>query len=112
MIDNPTPIRPEYESNKFQWLFLQPDSRALSSHDRPIWETEHFAVLPSLGSIVPGWLLVVPKFPVCRIADVDPVLRQEFEDLALKAALSVERDFGQVYLFEHQGNRVKKRVTI
>jgi len=102
MAGNPMPIGSAY-NNKFQWLFLGKTSRAPSSYDRPIWETDHFAVLPSLGSIVSGWLLIVPKFPVCRIADLNLGLREEFEELARKAVRAVERDFGQAYLFEHGG---------
>ena len=89
--------------NKFEWLFLGEASQITHSYDRPIWETDHFAVLPSLGSIVSGWLLIVPKFPVCRIADVDSWLRNEFEALAHKTIRSVERDFGRAYLFERYG---------
>lgn len=94
--------------NKFEWLFLGEASRITHSYDRPIWETDHFAVLPSLGSIVSGWLLIVPKFPVCQIADVDSCLRDEFEALAHKTIRSVERDFGRAYLFEHGGSSGSK----
>ena len=103
MVDELMPIGTTYANNRFRWLFLGKTKRAPNKHDLPIWETDHFAVLPSLGSIVTGWLLLVPKFPVSRIADIDFELREEFEELAQKAVKSVERYFGHAYLFEHGG---------
>ena len=33
----------------------------LVSYNVRLYETENFAVIPSLGSIVEGWLLIIPK---------------------------------------------------
>lgn len=97
---------PSYNSSKFHWLFLRDMDTKRPSHDTPILETQNYVVLPSLGSIVPGWLLVVPKFPVSRIADIEPETRKEFEDLVLKARNVVEKRYNNnVYLFEHGGYR-------
>lgn len=91
------------ESSKFHWLVLGDESEKRPSHDLPIWETKNFVVLPSLGSLVPGWLLVVPKTPVCRIADIDPTTRNEFEELVSKVKRAVEGRYDDAYLFEHGG---------
>lgn len=103
MTKTPMPLRSENESSKFHWLFLGNQHESDQPYDRPIMETKNFVVLPSLGSIVPGWLLVVPKWPVARIADISPDVRDEFEELVFKVRKIAEREFGQTFLFEHGG---------
>ena len=36
-------------------------------YDNTIFETKNFVVMPSLGSLVAGWLLVVPKTPLAGL---------------------------------------------
>lgn len=97
------PLRSENESSKFHWLFLKGGRESTNAYDRPIMETQNFVVLPSLGSIVSGWLLIVPKWPIARIADIAPEIRDEFEVLVAKVRSSVEKKYGQTFLFEHGG---------
>lgn len=90
-------------NNKFHWLFTDGTEGRQRACDKPIFQSDNFAVLPSLGSIVPGWLLVLPKWPIARIADIDLSKRREFEDLVAKSQDFLEEQFGECCLFEHGG---------
>ena len=93
---------------KFHWLFLDGQTRVRSRYDAIILETENFAVVPSLGSLVAGWLIVVPKFPIARVADLRGDVHHEFELLVERCIEKVEGRFGQAFVFEHGGNKGSK----
>jgi diadenosine tetraphosphate (Ap4A) HIT family hydrolase len=95
-------------SGKFHWLHLGDQVNSENRYDSIIFETEHFVVLPSLGSLVTGWLLVLPKTPLCRIADLNNECRHEFEVLVHHCIDQAEREFGQAFVFEHGGNQGSK----
>jgi len=47
--------------------------------DRPLLGSDHFVAIPSLGSLVRGWLLVVPRCHYLNLAKLpneegDPIL--------------------------------------
>lgn len=82
------------------------DPTARAPWDQPLRRSNSFDVLPSLGALVPGWLLVVPRRHRLRLADCD---LDEFEDLEavytavrreLKSAIG-----GPVIAFEHGPSR-------
>jgi diadenosine tetraphosphate (Ap4A) HIT family hydrolase len=91
------------DSGKFHWLFLGNSRSERPKHDSVIAETTNFVALPSLGSLVDGWVLVLPKFPVTRIADVSDSYQSEFENLVDHCVELVEAKFGAATLFEHGG---------
>ena len=93
---------------KFHWLYLSEEKSGTALYDTIVAESENFAVLPTKGSIVPGWVLVVPKFPVSRIADVPKELLGEFRDLVRHVSDRVEAEFGPVFYFEHGGFKGSK----
>ena len=99
----PNTIDQIQHDSKFHWLFLSEECGHRNSYDTPIKETENFVVLPSLGSIVSGWLLIVPKFPVARIADIPECHRLEFLHLTENVRNDVEVNFTQSFIFEHGG---------
>lgn len=71
-------------------------------HDRPVASSVYFEAIPSLGSLVPGWILVVPRAHRLSLSDCSA---EEFDDLVvLQAELEsrLSRAFGVVPLvFEH-----------
>ena len=69
--------------------------------DIPLVETANFVVLPSLGSLVEGWLLVVPKAHFIATAAYSIDLLHEHSHL-ISLVKGVQRDvYGPVWLFEH-----------
>lgn len=103
MQSDPKIKRSSVTSGKFHWLFVggQPDVHRRCN--TIIAETENFAVVPSLGSLVAGWLIIVPKFPIGRVADLGYEVRDEFKNLVDRCIDKVESEFGQAFVFEHGG---------
>jgi ATP adenylyltransferase len=70
--------------------------------NQALLESSHFKVLPSLGSLVEGWLLIVPKKHfICFGALESPNLYQELDELVAEVCSIVEREFGDYIIFEH-----------
>src|ERR1017187_4678860 len=49
--------------------------------NEPLIETEHFTVIPSLGALVEGWLLIVPKMHFISMGALPIDLRAEADGL-------------------------------
>lgn len=65
-------------------------------------ETEHFAVIPSLGALVEGWLLIVPKGHYISMGAVPVAWRQEADDLQEQVQKLLRDQYNQpVLTFEH-----------
>jgi len=67
----------------------------------PLLQTEHFVVVPSIGAVVPGWVLVLPKVHALSIAEVPRDQRNELKVLIKCTKNLVEKQFGRATLFEH-----------
>ena len=79
---------------------------SISSPSTDVWnrallESEHFVVIPSLGALVEGWLLIVPKDHFLSTAALPGFLLQEFCTLKQYVCGIVGRHYGPVHLFEH-----------
>lgn len=68
--------------------------------DRVLVETDDFIVAPTLGSIVPGWMLVVPKRPAINFLEVADSGEQRPHEYLLQAAKVLELSNGWIW-FEH-----------
>lgn len=64
-------------------------------------DTDLFTVVPSLGAIVPGWLLVVPKGHTICAGAMAQDHRSELEVVVHNAAEAMRAEFGRVIIFEH-----------
>jgi diadenosine tetraphosphate (Ap4A) HIT family hydrolase len=74
--------------------------------NEPVLETANFVVWPSLGSLVPGWLLVVPRRHTLCLSSLD---RARLDDLGRLESL-LRTQLGSVYglpvsSFEHGPRR-------
>jgi len=69
--------------------------------DTFVAETQSFAVVPSLGSLVPGWLLVVPKRRVLNCGMLSESERLELKGLIGHLTEALRRFPGNVFAFEH-----------
>jgi len=68
---------------------------------RVLFEDDSFVAVPSVGSLVPGWLLVVPRDHCVNLASMAPerlVQMWEFVDTFFERWVT---EFGRVVLFEH-----------
>ncbi len=73
--------------------------------NQPLLETSNFIVLPSLGALIEGWLLIVPKKHFICVGELPDPLTTEMHQI--KGFLfSVLRElYGEVCAFEHGPSR-------
>ena len=69
--------------------------------DRTVLETNSFKVVPSLGQIVQGYLLVIPKTHCCALADLPVESLEELDQLKTLLVSSMGPEYGTCALFEH-----------
>jgi ATP adenylyltransferase len=84
-----------------------------SAHLRDRWvaHSEHFVVIPSVGALVDGWVLVVPKSHLLSLGALPEELQPELADLAATMSESLEREYGQpVTRFEHGSSAAMQAV--
>jgi ATP adenylyltransferase len=78
--------------------------------DEPLFESAHFSVVPSLGSLVEGWLLVLPKQHLISAAQFPPLLLDELWAVVSIAREVLHKHYGPVWLFEHGPASEKREV--
>lgn len=69
--------------------------------DRTLLRTAHLRVLPSLGHLVRGYLLVVPEVHYPTLGDMPPAMIQEVEDVKRSLARLLQPIYGSYVFFEH-----------
>lgn len=84
------------------------DSRLL--WDTPIFESHSFVALPTVGALVEGWLLVVPKFSYLSFARVSSQLYPELVAFLDEIIPIIESHFGPVSVFEHGPGECKSKI--
>lgn len=71
-------------------------------YNKPLFETEHFTVIPSLGSLVEGWIMIVPKKHYISFGAIqNPLLYDELNELVKKLGEIIKSIYGDFVLFEH-----------
>jgi ATP adenylyltransferase len=78
--------------------------------NKPLFESPSFVVVPSLGSLVEGWLLVVPKIHCISMGALSPSLANEMEQLKADLIAAVHPRYGRLCVFEHSPSRVGRRI--
>jgi diadenosine tetraphosphate (Ap4A) HIT family hydrolase len=69
--------------------------------NKPLFESANFVSLPSLGSLVEGWLLVVPKNHFLSMGALSNDLANELDLLKAEIGSVLERRYGHLCIFEH-----------
>lgn len=78
--------------------------------NQPLFETANFAVLPSLGSLVEGWVLIVPKDHFICMGALSAGLWSELKDLTTVIAASLAQQYGEICAFEHGAHAPNRQV--
>ena len=73
----------------------------LNKHEPLMIESNAGYVVPSIGAMVEGWLLVFPKRHVLALSELTNDEWVEFQSLVGLARASSEGEFGPTILFEH-----------
>src|SRR5271154_2600776 len=72
------------KSRRFQWIVDSRIPQPTNEWDVEIAGNRDFSVVPSLGSIVPGWVLVVPRRPLINLRMLAPRERISLDGLCSK----------------------------
>jgi ATP adenylyltransferase len=72
-----------------------------------ISESEHFVAWASLGAMIEGWLIIVPKDHYLSLATLPCSLQGEFEDFRGSLERSLRVTYGSAAAFEHGPSAVK-----
>jgi diadenosine tetraphosphate (Ap4A) HIT family hydrolase len=68
---------------------------------RVLHSSKNFRVIPSLGQIVEGYLLIVPVKHYTAMADMPPELHDDLLRLCLRVRSSLSQVYGPALFFEH-----------
>jgi diadenosine tetraphosphate (Ap4A) HIT family hydrolase len=70
-------------------------------YDRPLLESKHFEVWPSLGAFIEGWLLILPKAHQLSLAETTTTTMTELASVRRRVQRWLELKYGPVVAFEH-----------
>lgn len=68
---------------------------------RKLFETENFVVLPTVGQIVEGYLLIMPKTHTTSIGDLGFKLLKELDYVCSEVEQILENNYSKPIFFEH-----------
>jgi ATP adenylyltransferase len=88
-------------TTRFSWITDPTNTPPVKIWDSILAESANFIALPSLGSLVPGWTLVVPKRPALCLAEMSPIERTELRTIVCKIRHVLGKVGHQVFEFEH-----------
>jgi hypothetical protein len=66
--------------------------------------------MPSLGSIVEGWMLIVPRIHFVSMGALPPELSEEMESLKSRVTQYLTSIYGDLCAFEHGPGRIGRQV--
>jgi diadenosine tetraphosphate (Ap4A) HIT family hydrolase len=69
--------------------------------EREIYQDPHFVVVAALGQIVPGWLLIIPRFHYPSIGHLPTNLQDRLSRIAKRIDLVLQELYGEPISFEH-----------
>ena len=78
--------------------------------NKPLFESPNFVVLPSLGALVEGWLLLVPKKHFICIGALPNSVATEMQEVKHFLCEFLQQYYGQVSAFEHGPSRPNSSV--
>ena len=88
-------------SRRFDWIVDRQLPRSSAIWDTEIAESLNFSVVPSLGSLVPGWLLIVPRRPALNLAELSNDEKAELRVVVRQLRSRLANLSGEIFEFEH-----------
>ena len=85
-------------------------SGAVEEWNRPLLESRNFVALPSVGSLVEGWLLIVPKDHYISMGALPVSLADEMQSFKWELASQLGALYGDLCAFEHGPALAERRV--
>lgn len=81
--------------------FIEQSDAQRDFFNKSLLETENFLVIPSLGSYVQGWLLILPKSHVINIGALPMSQYDEFAGLLSAVKRIMQANYNGYTIFEH-----------
>jgi diadenosine tetraphosphate (Ap4A) HIT family hydrolase len=104
----------QYQSNKAQQVELHNDKckycNCLTEENSIkekklcntiLYESNNFVVMPTLGSMVEGWLLIVPRKHFINMGAIPFYLEDEFKEVVTLTKKVLIESYGAITIFEH-----------
>lgn len=91
---------------RFEWAVTRARSGPDPDFDVDLYQFPTVGVVPSKGSLAPGWLLLIPRTEVTSICQLDRLARSRLDDVRARVAgdlLQFDRD---IFWFEHGAARI------
>lgn len=85
-------------------------SAPIEPWNKPLFESPNFVALPSLGSLVEGWLLLVPKTHFLNMGALPDHLASELEIFKRSIGEQLQSRYGPICVFEHGPSTPNKSV--
>jgi diadenosine tetraphosphate (Ap4A) HIT family hydrolase len=76
-------------------------NESVQSRDKFLFQSKNFVVFPTVGALIEGWLLIVPKDHVLCMGALRQELHSELDELRGYVSLALEDLYGPVTVFEH-----------
>nr|WP_321357812.1 hypothetical protein [uncultured Draconibacterium sp.] len=79
--------------------------------NKPLFESEHFKVIPSIGSIVEGWLLMIPKTHFISFAYMSQELLIEAQEVSVQIINIIKKEYNSdVVVFENGAGELNTKI--
>ncbi|WP_452597581.1 HIT family protein [Pontimicrobium sp. MEBiC01747] len=88
-------------TDKCKICSISDNNNKLNSWDKPLFETENFYAVPSLGSLVEGWILIFSKKHYLSLSQLSNELINELNDFRNDVEAKLIQEFGKITIFEH-----------
>ena len=82
----------------------------IKAWNEPLFESPNFIVLPSLGALVEGWLLLVPKKHFICMGALPDSVASEMHEMKNFLCSVLQQYYGEICAFEHGPSRANLNV--
>jgi diadenosine tetraphosphate (Ap4A) HIT family hydrolase len=89
------------DTNNFFIKYLKDTFKKVGLHSRVVGETNCFVVMPMVGPLVPGYLLVLPKRHVESFSLLNDVELAEASDIVKSIREIFRKKYGEIVIYEH-----------
>ena len=96
-----TNIGSEPKMSRFQWILNPGQEVVIPDHDLPLFVSDLFVVMPTLGCLVPGWLLIVPRRAMANLTNLNISERKSLRKLIAAVRPRLNHPGKQIFYFEH-----------
>lgn len=77
--------------------------------NKPIYQNENYFSIVSVGALVEGWVLIVPKKHACSMKDNYSL--ESFKDFTNIILNTLQKKYGPIIAFEHGPNRMDSKTS-